>query len=496
MDDQPDPTHRAILDKSFHPVWYARTMNDFTQWSQRMASVVSLKLDAKNPRLPDTGRELEPREIVAQLLEHEDVLSLAQAIAEQGFFPSEILIGVTTKEGTNVVIEGNRRLAALKLLISPELAPDNQQKRFQLLKQRVDAKRLREVPVVFAPSREAAAPLIMARHTQIGVRGWAPFQQARYIRSLTAPDMSLDELAKLLGQGRDVLADNLRTDAMYQIACRLDLPAADLARVRDPREFNASVFERLMQSSRVRELLGLTFDDRQTPISHLKQEEFDKAFRRMVLDVASKSENTRTLNSAKDIERYLNQLGQDAPDQTPVEPHEAAPPVPAPPPEPVKPARSKPTGAATPRPTASLIPRGVRSQLNVPRINSIFQELRQLKVAVFPNATAVLLRILLEMVTSHYLDKTKKIQPLLERAKRDRKPKEWYPTLRHMLIALLEDEDINLGPQVRKRLKKMVSQPQRCIKLSGSHRRSAMQRLEGSRGTPRSHAARPGWCSG
>ncbi|MCC6553652.1 MAG: hypothetical protein IT372_11615 [Polyangiaceae bacterium] len=440
-------------------------MNNFSEWTQRVAPVPSLKLDPRNPRLPDTGKEPEVREIVAELIQRENIFGLARDIADQGYFPSEILIAITAEDGASIVIEGNRRLAALKLLLSPELAPDDQQKRFQLLKHRVDPKRIREVPVLFAPSREAAAPLIISRHTERAVKSWLPMQQAKYIRSLAAPDMAIEDLAKLLGMDRAALVDNLRTDAMYQIACRLDLAPADAANVRNPREFNTSVFERLMQSASVQEFLGIAFDDRQRPRSVLKPEEFQKAFKRMVSDIASRAENTRTLNSAKDIERYLAQLGDDAPDPTRGEPHDPGPASTPDSPTPAKPARRTPKGPATPRPTASLIPRGLRSQLNVPRINAIFQELRGLKVATFPNATAVLLRIFLEMVTSHYLDKTKKIQPLLATAKRKGKGNDWYPTLRQMLDALLKDGDITLGPQVRRRLNKMVSQDDHPLSL-------------------------------
>jgi hypothetical protein len=440
-------------------------MNNFSDWTQRMVPVASLKLDTKNPRLPNTGKEPEIREIVAELIETESVLDLARDIAEQGYFPTEILVAVT-EDGSSVVIEGNRRLAALKLLLSPELGPDDLQKRLHVLKQRVDSRRLREVPVLFAPSREAAAPLIISRHTQLGVRGWSPVQQAKYVRSLAAPDMAVDDLAKLLGMDRASLVVNLRTDAMYQVACDLDLDPAALAVVRNPRDFNTSVFERLMQSAAVQEFLGLTFDDKQKPKSALKQEEFHKAFKRMVSDIATKTENTRSLNSVNDIKRYLGQLGADKPDPTRVEPHDPTPA--APPPEPARPNKApkgKTKGPATPRPTVTLIPRGIRSQLKSTRINAIFQELRQLKVATFPNATAVMLRIFLDMAVGHYMDKTKKIEPILAAARKKGKSNDWYPTLRQMLNELLKAGDIKLGPQVRRRLNKMVSQDDHPLSL-------------------------------
>ena len=90
-------------------------MNVFNEWAQRTTPVSSLKLDPKNPRLPSVGKELEPREIVAGLIANEAVYDLARDIADQGYFPTEILVAITDTQGALVVIEGNRRLAAIKL---------------------------------------------------------------------------------------------------------------------------------------------------------------------------------------------------------------------------------------------------------------------------------------------------------------------------------------------------------------------------------------------
>ncbi|OAH98485.1 hypothetical protein A1353_02310 [Methylomonas methanica] len=53
-----------------------------------------------------------------------DVRELVQSIAASGFFPHEALI-VAFEQDKNIVIEGNRRLAAVKVLLNPELATDN-----------------------------------------------------------------------------------------------------------------------------------------------------------------------------------------------------------------------------------------------------------------------------------------------------------------------------------------------------------------------------------
>jgi hypothetical protein len=103
-------------------------MNDYRDWPERTMNVTSLYLDSRNPRIPHATGDIKQRELAAQLLEHDRVYELAKDITEQGYFPTEVLIGVE-EGGRKVIVEGNRRLAALKLLLSPEFAPSKYQKK-------------------------------------------------------------------------------------------------------------------------------------------------------------------------------------------------------------------------------------------------------------------------------------------------------------------------------------------------------------------------------
>jgi hypothetical protein len=89
-------------------------------------------------------------------------------------------------------------------------------------------------------------------------------------------------------------------------------------------------------------------------------------------------------------------------------------------------------------------------------VNDIFDELRKLRLERSPNASAVLLRLLLEFSVSFYLDTTGKVKPLLERfRKKDNKPPDWYPSLRQLMEYLMT-LDIGLLPLELKALKKFV----------------------------------------
>lgn len=79
-----------------------------------------LALDHRNPRLISVGGETTDIEIIAQLYRAEDLGELLQSIAANGYLDIEPLI-VLEKDGHLIVLEGNRRLAAIMLLREPDL---------------------------------------------------------------------------------------------------------------------------------------------------------------------------------------------------------------------------------------------------------------------------------------------------------------------------------------------------------------------------------------
>src|SRR5687767_7153431 len=83
-----------------------------------------LLLDKKNPRLPDGYERSDQGELLHLLAEDYSLIDLGKSIAANGYFSEEPLVTVKqTKQEKWVVVEGNRRLAALLLVQDPERAP-------------------------------------------------------------------------------------------------------------------------------------------------------------------------------------------------------------------------------------------------------------------------------------------------------------------------------------------------------------------------------------
>ena len=87
------------------------------------------------------------------------------------------------------------------------------------------------------------------------------------------------------------------------------------------------------------------------------------------------------------------------------------------------------TSRKRPSPSPTAIPKTLKCFCPDSRVNDIFDELRKLRLDRNPNASGVLLRLLLEFSVSHYLDSTGLIKPLLEHfRKKDNKGPPSVPT--------------------------------------------------------------------
>ncbi|WP_052121861.1 ParB N-terminal domain-containing protein [Gallibacterium anatis] len=85
---------------------------------RKTLSITRLYLDSKNPRhIPIENQ----KEIIAFLIENEKIKPLAKDIAEKGLINPLDLVGITEENKKKIVLEGNRRICALKLLLNPLL---------------------------------------------------------------------------------------------------------------------------------------------------------------------------------------------------------------------------------------------------------------------------------------------------------------------------------------------------------------------------------------
>ena len=150
-------------------------------------------LDEQNPRLPttvDRGQD----EMLRYIARNTSITELMTAIAENDYFPGEPIIVVPRGAEGHSVVEGNRRLVALKLLSDPSLIPKNAKVReiAENAKHKPDT-----VPCVMFEDRAQIVNYLGYRHIS-GVKQWEPLAKARYIAQYfeTETDPNADPKAR------------------------------------------------------------------------------------------------------------------------------------------------------------------------------------------------------------------------------------------------------------------------------------------------------------
>lgn len=141
----------------------------------------TLHFDHVNPRLAEYGTNdgLSEEDILDILWEAMDIQELVQSISASGFFDHEAII-VAKENGRDVVIEGNRRLAAVKVLRNSVLAAE---KGWQVPKlNAAERKRLDTLPAIRA-TREESWRYLGFKHVN-GPAKWGSYAKAVYIANV------------------------------------------------------------------------------------------------------------------------------------------------------------------------------------------------------------------------------------------------------------------------------------------------------------------------
>lgn len=140
-----------------------------------------LHFDPENPRLPQKLKRAPERDVLEYLLLECNLIELMLSIGEQGYFEGEPLLVVARANGGGYeVVEGNRRLGAMKLLqpIEPPVMP-----------KQVDMARLAAthfpivVPALEFASRDDILSYLGYKHIT-GIKEWNAIAKARYLQQL------------------------------------------------------------------------------------------------------------------------------------------------------------------------------------------------------------------------------------------------------------------------------------------------------------------------
>lgn len=400
-------------------------------WPTKRIAVASLHLDKKNPRL---GRETSvsaPREIIQYLFENDKALEVADSVARRGYFPNEPLLAIKEADRL-VVVEGNRRLAALKALREPGLLEGRLSGQVERLARRItDPRSILTVPVTIAPSRRATDRQISGRHVGTPVLAWQAENRASFILDKLEEGYTQNDLRDELGFSEADIQNARQTRAIADMARSLSLPEEIRAKLDAPRAKIFSTLERVFDSSVGRDYLKVEPDSRFGLRGKTSAPAFVRAFTKLVSDVALGKESSRTLNTNENIQRYFDSW---SPSELPSGKSGAF--VPS---DIITGRTTSSKGAAEQKPAARsarkstmVLPRDFKVRVKNPRLIDIRDELVKLDRIRFTNAGAVLLRVFLELAVADYLRRAGHMDKLIERLGGKKNLRYGTPTMKQM----------------------------------------------------------------
>ena len=217
-----------------------------------------LSLDPLNPRLPrgrDWAKESEDQ-LLGEFVRRYNLVELARSIADKGFKPehAEALLVVEEPPDSEhyIVIEGNRRLATLKLLTSAGRRRDARirSSEWEDLAASEYLKGIETaVPVIVYSDRGALNDYLGFRHIT-GPRPWRPEAKARFITKLLSEGEAIERVVKRIGS-------NLRTVRRLAEAYAIYTQAEEEGYPTDDVEAGFGVFYNALDRRGIREFLGL-----------------------------------------------------------------------------------------------------------------------------------------------------------------------------------------------------------------------------------------------
>lgn len=368
--------------------------------------ISNLFLDLQNPRYEKQPSQNEALNTIA-FEQKGKLLVLLKDILENGLNPSDIPIVMPdpTKGNGYIVLEGNRRIAALKLFKKPGILTNtSMRQKFSKLHDEYKNMPFKAVECLEVNSREEANLWIERKHegemNGAGTVRWDNVQKSRFLAYKTGKDsraVQLIDFMKAASEDDKEFADNLQN-------------------------VSATNLERFLGTPDVRSALGLEYDHGEYS-SRLIWSEILKGLKAVVKRLSQDDFNVRAIYRKEDRMRFINAIPLDelpdksqkaetiwklkdfSPTNQPVDSTVEEDEI----------NKEKPVDYTTsnaddtlqqekPTNRTSFIPESFTLSIPNERSNRIYSEMKQMSHIKMPNACAVMMRVFLELSVDCYLE--------------------------------------------------------------------------------------------
>lgn len=358
-------------------------------------SIANLLLDLSNYRHGKAMSQKEARDaIIAE--QGKKLVNLAKDIVEFGLNPFDLPLVIDAEDGNAnfIVIEGNRRITAINLMLKPDLAENTA---LHAAFKRLNKKHADAIPMVLdcviAPNKKAGLIWINRKHANglegAGTEPWSSMAKARADAEQGIPRPDLDAVNFVL------------TNSKLDSSLREFLEGS---------KFNITTLERLLTTKETQAALG--FSVQEGKLISDENKDWLKAVLTDVVTIIATSEHNgekfterdidnqdkRTAFAASVISNHPKKKKEDKPWVVTGKPASSKP-------QPSK--QEKPKKPITPstEDQPNLIPRKFKLSLPSGKVNDIFIELKKLDVTTYRHSVAVLFRVFFELTLDAYIAK-------------------------------------------------------------------------------------------
>jgi hypothetical protein len=361
-----------------------------------------ISLDEKNPRIVSQTPVTSQDAIIAYLFEHEDLLSFVRRVAQGGKNKGAERPYVVKKGTKYVVVEGNTRIAAYKVLAGLLNAPAQYQGQIPIVSDDLKSSLL-VVDCTIAPSRDSLLPVMAESHFGNGDKSkWGYLGSRKTIHDEFKSGKTIGQLSKAFGVSQTEITNYLLEYELYLQALSFTWTPLERSKLLNPNvAFNPPV--RFLQTKGHKESIGLKFDRTNIAIEFENAEakmKYQHLLRKLVINPAQGLGAT-----ALYMEVFKDYSPPAAPPSPPSPPQSGTPTTSAPPasglPPPPPPAK-KPGGAHLKGGALFNYPVKVHSTL----IKQLMKEAADINARKLPACATFLIRNLLEALLKHIIEQS------------------------------------------------------------------------------------------
>jgi len=353
-----------------------------------------LNINIENPRFEMVGNQ---REAIKTMIDDQGdkLIKLATDIIENGLNPGDPVFVVQHEKNEDQynVLEGNRRVTALKLLENPDLIPETKKSllsRFRKLSDQYSKNPIDKVSCILFDTESDAEHWIELKHTGqndgIGTVGWDAQQKARFEERVKGTSTYALQIIDFLSKEGTVEND---------IKAKL-------------KDVKSSSLQRLATDPDFRRVAGIEIKDGKV-LTRYEPSEVAKPLSKAVRDLLRDDFTVKNIYYKDDRLNYLETFKKtDLPDKTQElagnwELISTSRPKKIDPKKLKEEKRKRSTTLISKRNT--IIPKSTIIPISQPRVNKIYHELKDLDLEDFENSAAITFRVFIELTVDSYLEK-------------------------------------------------------------------------------------------